>query len=795
MVVEKQLALLVVSVAGGDGAFVHDVAVASIGRVVDGVTLLYDVRHHSSVFVVFAYGEPYVAPQAGTINLVPCIAVEVSLAADPIGIDVGLLGLVGETEQVGFRSVGMHLYGVFEHVHLGVGEEVHQVLSQRVGAQLIVGVYEGDVFSLCYVEAFVACSAESLVVLMDGTDHVVALLQLVAEHSASVCGTIVNEQYLTIIRQLRYDGLYAALEKLLHIIYGYDNAQGHSATRYSLQIYGKTSEMYETCFNILRRVKYIRSLGHKYTTICDFNQGFRGITDKKVYLCAFSEDIRLDRYVKQEQNSETVKNSGYDGILKYTGIFGGVQGLVSIITMVKVAIVSKLLGPIGVGLVDVYNRSIELVKKTTDLGISYSAVQSISEQRDADNASSGVMHYAVKVVRSWSLWLAMMGTLLFFFLSPLLSRWSFEGDEAYTNMFRMLSLAVGCSSLMGGELAVLKGARMLGRVAWFQLLSAVVMLAVAVPCYFFWGFAGIVPSLLLTAVGLLAVACWHSFRAFPYRVALFSKRIIADGVYIIRHGFNYTLAGFLNSGAYYLVTIYVLDKANAGDVGCYSYGNLLVSYLSMLVFATLDSDFFPRLSAVNKNKVRSNVLVNTQIEMLVVLITPMIVAFAVCLPLVPRWVFDTSFMPLVDMAQWAVVGLFFKALMLPPAYLSLSKGESSVFLLQEVLSYTVMAAAMIFGFRYMGMVGLGLGILVSGVFDWLSVWTIALLRYGFHYSRRVWRLCFAQMPMLAIMLVIVRLTDGWVYALAGAAVAFVSVVFSLRFLHRHTDFLRRFSKS
>lgn len=507
-----------------------------------------------------------------------------------------------------------------------------------------------------------------------------------------------------------------------------------------------------------------------------------------MYLCIFS--YRL--YVKQEQDNDTAKDLGYDGILKYTGLFGGVQGLVSLITMVKVAIVSKLLGPIGVGMVDVYNRSIELVKKTTDLGISYSAVQSISEHRDVEVASSNTMSYAIKVVRSWSLWLALVGTLLFFFLSPLLSRWSFDGDETYVNMFRLLSLAVGCSSLMGGELAVLKGARMLGRVAWFQLLSAVVMLVVAVPCYYFWGYRGIVPSLLATAVGLLAVSCWHSFKVFPYRVALFSKRIIADGVYIIRQGFNYTLAGFLNSGAYYLVTIYVLNKADAGDVGCYSYGNLLVSYLSMLVFAALDSDFFPRLSAVNKNRTRSNVLVNTQTEMLVVLITPMIICFAVCLPLVPRWIFGESFMPLVDMAQWAVVGLFFKAMMLPPAYLSLSKGESSIFLLQEVLSYTVMAATMIFGFRCMGMVGLGIGILLSNLFDWLSVWLITAFRYGFRYSRRVWRLFAMQLPMLVVMLIVVRICHGWSYILLGSLCVLLSALYSIRFLQCNTDLIRRF---
>ena len=504
-----------------------------------------------------------------------------------------------------------------------------------------------------------------------------------------------------------------------------------------------------------------------------------------------SLQIYIEYDVKQEQDNDTTKDSKYDGMLKYTGIFGGVQGMASLITLLKVGIVSKLLGPIGVGMVDVYNRSIELVKKTTDLGISYSAVQSISEQRDELASSSITMTYAVKVVRSWSLWLAIAGTLLFFFLSPLLSRWSFDGDEHYVNMFRLLSLAVGCSSLMGGELAVLKGARMLGRVAWFQLLSAVVMLVAVVPCYYFWGLGGIIPGLLLTAISLLALACYHSFQVFPYRVALFSKRIIRDGIYIIRQGFNYTLAGFLNSGAYYLVTIYVLNKADASDVGCYSYGSLLISYLSMLVFAALDSDFFPRLSAINKDKKCSNILVNTQVEMLMVLITPMIIGFAVCLPLVPRLIFDESFMPLVDMSQWAVVGLFFKAMMLPTAYLSLSKGESHIFLLQEALSYSFMAASMILGFRYGGMVGLGIGILLSNLFDWLSTWLIASLRYGFRYSRRVWSLLAILLPLLAAMLGVVRMSESITYILLGALCILLSGIFSVRFLSRNSDFIRR----
>ena len=494
--------------------------------------------------------------------------------------------------------------------------------------------------------------------------------------------------------------------------------------------------------------------------------------------------------MKQEQEHTTHNDTGYDGILEYAGLFGGVQGLVSLITLLKVSIVSRLLGPVGVGITDVYNRSTDLGKKATDLGISYSAVQAISEQR-GECGDGNTVEYTIKVVRSWSLWLSILGTLLFFFMAPLLSRWSFDGDTTYTNMFRMLSLTVGCSALMGGEVAVLKGGRMVGRVAWYQLLSAIVMLAVAVPCYHFWGIAGIIPSLLLTAIGILGVACWHSFKVYPYRVALFSRRIIIDGLYIIRQGLNYTLAGLLNSGAYYLVSIYLFTHGNEGEVGCYSYGNLLISYLSMLTFAALDSEYFPRLSAVNKNRERSNKLVNAQVEILMVLITPLIICFAVCLPLVPRLLLEIEFMPLVAMAQWGVMGLFFKSMMLPTAYLCLSKNDSKVFLLQEVVSYVFMAAIMIGGFKYYGLPGLGVGMLLSCVFDWLTVWIISFICYGFRYSSRVWQLFATQMPLLIGTIAGVLLTSGWTYVLWGGLYILLSLMYSLHFLNKNTDFIKR----
>lgn len=72
------------------------------------------------------------------------------------------------------------------------------------------------------------------------------------------------------------------------------------------------------------------------------------------------------------------KNS-YSHILKYTGLFGGIQFLNLLISIVRNKFVALILGPLGMGLISLFNSTINLVSNTTNLGISMSAVKNIAE--------------------------------------------------------------------------------------------------------------------------------------------------------------------------------------------------------------------------------------------------------------------------------------------------------------------------------------------------------------------------------------------------------------------------------
>ena len=59
------------------------------------------------------------------------------------------------------------------------------------------------------------------------------------------------------------------------------------------------------------------------------------------------------------------QEQGYNHILKYMSIFGGVQGLNILISLVKNKIVALLLGAEGMGLVSLFQTTVNFISQST----------------------------------------------------------------------------------------------------------------------------------------------------------------------------------------------------------------------------------------------------------------------------------------------------------------------------------------------------------------------------------------------------------------------------------------------
>jgi O-antigen/teichoic acid export membrane protein len=477
------------------------------------------------------------------------------------------------------------------------------------------------------------------------------------------------------------------------------------------------------------------------------------------------------------------REDSYAHVLKYTGIFGGVQGLNILINLVRTKVVAMFLGPSGMGLAALFNSVVNFVSQATNLGISFSAVRHVSEL--FDKGEEAEIARFVKVVRAWSLLTALIGMLVCVAAGPFLSKYTFSWGD-HTLHFILLSFAVGLLAITGGESAILKGARQLRSLALIQVVNVLLALVLTVPIYYFFGETGIVPVIVLTAFSAMLTTIYMSYRLYPLQLRG-CNGILGEGMGMVRLGVAYVLAGILGSGAEMLIRAHLNVVGELDIVGLYNAGFILTVTYAGMVFSAMESDYFPRLSAVmNDGAAKMSDTVNKQIEVSFLLVSPMLALFIVFLPVLLPLLTRSDFMPAVPMAQVASFSMYLRAISLPMSFMVLAKGDSLAYLLIEGFDSVLMFFLVVLGFRYMGLVGTGIALDVSYIIDLLIIYLYTRRKYGYRSSLPVVQMVFMQLPLGICIYLLTFLDHPWLGGVLGCMLAFVSFAISLYVLHQKT---------
>lgn len=486
------------------------------------------------------------------------------------------------------------------------------------------------------------------------------------------------------------------------------------------------------------------------------------------------------------ESDEREAEAGYAHVIKYTGLFGGVQGLTMLVAVVRNKLVSIFLGPSGLALINLFNNAVRLVGQATNFGLPFSAVKHVAELSDTKAEVQGY----VRTVRTWCLCVGLLGVLVCLALSRQLSVWTFENEE-YVPHFMLLSLSVGMLTMQGGEMAILKGLKQLGRVALVSVFGALFALAICTVIYVFWRSAeGIVCSLVLCQAAVLAVHLHYSTKAVPWQVSLFSKDVYSKGLPMLKLGVGYILAGVFGQGAEYVIRKLILNFGTLEDVGLYSCGYTLVVSYANVVFVAFDSDYFPRLSVAQQHRDTMNRTINQQMEVSVLMMAPLLSLFVLFMPLLVPLLFSNRFVEAVPMAVCAASYMLFKSFSLPVAYLALAKGDSRMYMLTELLYDVFIAVAVPFAFRLWGLEGAGWALSVAGFLNLITVSVAYGIAYGYRFDVRMFKPLFLQVLCFAFVVFSALQSQWW---LKGVSVAVLVISFAISFsiLKRQTQVVER----
>ena len=410
----------------------------------------------------------------------------------------------------------------------------------------------------------------------------------------------------------------------------------------------------------------------------------------------------------------TRRNSGispFRHILMVTGLFGGVQAVNVVASLIRNKCAALFLGPDGVGALSLLNTLVNMLVQLCGMGVSLSGVRRLSLAFDEGN---------VQRIRSvWSVrLLTISGGLLGLVVCGLMGHW-------------LLSPAVLLIIVCSGELAILKAARRLRWLALSQIVSVLSSLLLTVPLYIYNGASSIVAVVVLTALAALLPVLFCSLRVCPLQLPKGNTLFpLSEMRSMFRLGMAFTLAAVIGAASEYGIRVWLQGEASSQVVGWFSSAQLLTAGYMAILFSALEQDYMPRLSATSDHRAASGI-VRRQLLVLTGLTIPLVLIVMVLLPWLVPLLLSSSFLPIVPLARWWAGAMILKSATLPVAYLTLARGRSLDYLLLETVYYVFFVISVIVGWHYSGLSGVGVGIFIAHVFDLLLIHIYARNQFDF----------------------------------------------------------------
>ncbi|HNW77050.1 MAG TPA: O-antigen translocase [Bacteroidales bacterium] len=439
----------------------------------------------------------------------------------------------------------------------------------------------------------------------------------------------------------------------------------------------------------------------------------------------------MDSPVKSSSPLTDEKITSYRQIFKATSLFGGVQAYNVLISLIRIKFVAVFLGPAGMGIMNLLTIPLNLIGQITGLGLGYSSVRDISvAAADGDEEKIG---RTISVFRKWIWFTGLSGSILTLILSPFLSRWTF-GNGDYTTAFLFLSIVLLFNALSTGHSATLQGMRRLRFLARATVIGSTFGLLVSIPLYYYFRIKGIVPTLIIASITSFVLFWFYGRRIVVRKPSLTWKEVWNEGNGMVKLGILITLSSLISSFISYLINIYISRTGGVDQVGLYQAGLTITERSIGLILVALGTDYYPRLSGVINDHRKMSQAVNYQAEIGLLIIGPILILLMTGMPVIIRLLYTQKFSLIMDLIPWIILGMPVKIASLVMGYILLAKGANKTFFFSELTYSIILLTLSIFGYNYMGLMGLGIAYSIMYCAYFVIVSVICWKKFQFHFS-------------------------------------------------------------
>jgi len=447
------------------------------------------------------------------------------------------------------------------------------------------------------------------------------------------------------------------------------------------------------------------------------------------------------------------KATNYKSIFKATSIFGGVQVFNILITLIRGKALAILIGTAGMGLNGLFMSGLNLIKTVSSLGIADSAIRDISKAHASGDRQA--MAVTATIFNRWIWITAALGIVLTILFSPLLSQFSFSSKE-HTASYMLLSLTFVFGALTGGIYALLRGTRQIKYLAQANILGAVAGLLIALPIFYFYGIKGVVPAILATAFGNYLISLFFRNKISFERIQLTWSETWVTGKPMVKLGLSLTVISLLTAAVTFALNGYISKTGTLHDLGLYNAGLSIVDGYVGMVFTAMATDYFPRLSGIIHDDVKWKQLVNEQAQLVLIILSIVLVLLISTTPILIRILLSKEFLDAKELIFWSVLAIPLKGLVWVVGFIILAKNDNKLFLIVEIIANLVILFLNMTFYKYYGLVGLGISMLVSYSISIIFMLFILKAKYDFRFSKEVYKLLFVSLFSLSLCLISIK---------------------------------------
>lgn len=423
--------------------------------------------------------------------------------------------------------------------------------------------------------------------------------------------------------------------------------------------------------------------------------------------------------------------NSYGNIFKALALFGGVKVIQILISVLRAKIIAVLLGPTGMGISNLFVSTTTTINGITGCGLQTSAIREVSKAYDSNDSRK--INSIITTLRHLVWFTGLLGACIVLIFARPLSYFTF-GNADHINAFRILSIMMLFLQLNVGQVALMQGTFHYKDIARSTLTAQILSLILTMPIYYFFGNDGIVPALIIAAIITVSVTSIYAKKIEFTRIKLSVQEFLINSKGMVSLGIVIALGGVISNSSSYFLNVIIAHLDSVDAVGLYSAAMTIANSYVFLVLSAMTSDYVPRLSALHGNDEKQIDAINKQMILVSIILVPLLVLFIVFAKEAIYILYSPYFYATIHMLEFLMMAMLFRAISWCLSYAFISRGNSKIFLTNEIITFVISLSLKAIGFVWKEYTGIGIALILIYIIYSIILYIAARRTFNFRFS-------------------------------------------------------------